>query len=867
MARSTELRVAISGDASKLNKELREVDGRTARTGKSFDRLKGAALGAGTAMAGGLVVGLGASVRAAIEAEKSQARLQAQLKASGISYRDHAKEIDRVIQATSRLSGLDDEDLQDSFTNIVRVTGDVNKSLRLNGLAADFARAKQIGVAKAGEIVGKVAGGNTGILSRYGIKIKEGATASEALAEMQKRFAGQAKAYGKTTEGALDRMKVSGENLAETVGEALAPSLAEAADKVAKFTTEMQTGKGAGGRFVKTLEDIKDAVAPVVRFFKDHPKLIAVAVGAWATYRVASGLALTATRISDFRKAFGKGKGVAAAEGAIAGRTYAASSATAANTTVGRQSARWQRIGGRMGRMMGLGLAAAIPVAIIANRKAIQDAIEAITPDWLDPWKDDQAGSSAPRARGRGLGRSGMSDRAREGDARDPQGSAPSRGQQQRSPGSTRPMAGASRRIAGVAVASTSRATARASHSGGGGAPPLAAFMGQKFGLRFTDGWRPQNAGYGAANSWHKRGSPSRPGAIDQVGSNAAMQAALAWAQANISGLAEAMIHDAGSGFHLHLGGPGVMNWNGSGGGTGVGTTGGGGSSRGSTGSTGSAGGSRGAVGATPRRTGPTVAGTIRATQRTAAARARADAQKAREFRATEAQTTQYDLDLASIDVREAAGGPTDVTRFERAFALRQRADKIRKALKKKGVRRATRLRLTQELAQITGDMRDLAPEAPEAAEAAAAPEMAPPPTAGDWIDAEIAQASLTAGTDDDKASLAKLVDLRRQQLADAEASLDPRLVTEAAGNLKSATDALDALRGSLDDVTRGLAEEMKSLTAELKRQTDFAESVNTVSRREFGGALTDIISGEIVGRNLQGRRQTAGTGTMVRIP
>jgi hypothetical protein len=118
---------------------------------------------------------------------------------AGISYKAHAKEIDNVIQKTSQLSGLDDEDLQDAFTNIVRVTGDVNKSLKLTGLAADFARAKHIEVAKAGEIVGKVAGGNTGILSRYGIQIDKGATATEALGALQQKFAGQAEAYGKTT--------------------------------------------------------------------------------------------------------------------------------------------------------------------------------------------------------------------------------------------------------------------------------------------------------------------------------------------------------------------------------------------------------------------------------------------------------------------------------------------------------------------------------------------------------------------------------------------------------------------------------------------------------------------------------------------
>ena len=137
--------------------------------------------GVGLAAAAVGAVGLKQAATAAIEAEKSNARMTTQLKASGISFRAHAGEIDRVIQKTSQLAGLDDEDLQDAFTNIVRVTGDVNKSLKLTGLAADFARAKHMDVARAGEIVGKVAGGNTGILARYGIAIDKGASSTEAL--------------------------------------------------------------------------------------------------------------------------------------------------------------------------------------------------------------------------------------------------------------------------------------------------------------------------------------------------------------------------------------------------------------------------------------------------------------------------------------------------------------------------------------------------------------------------------------------------------------------------------------------------------------------------------------------------------------
>ena len=49
-----------------------------------------------------------------------------------------------AIQSQSRLAALDDEELSDSFTTILRVTGDVNRSLELNALAADIARGKQI---------------------------------------------------------------------------------------------------------------------------------------------------------------------------------------------------------------------------------------------------------------------------------------------------------------------------------------------------------------------------------------------------------------------------------------------------------------------------------------------------------------------------------------------------------------------------------------------------------------------------------------------------------------------------------------------------------------------------------------------------
>lgn len=79
-------------------------------------------------------------------------------------------------------------------------------------------------------------------------------------------------------------------------------------------------------------------------------------------------------------------------------------------------------------------------------------------------------------------------------------------------------------------------------------------YLASRFNLRKTSGYRSpaHNAAVGGvANSSHTRGTPSRPGAIDLVGPMGAMQAASRYA-ARFKPI-ENMIHDAGSGLHLHL--------------------------------------------------------------------------------------------------------------------------------------------------------------------------------------------------------------------------------------------------------------------------------------------------------------------------
>lgn len=289
------LNVQITGDArplsvatDKAGRHIGDLEKRGAKMGKAL------AVGfaaAGAAAAGALVVGLKKSVDAAVEAEKSQAKLKAQLAAMDRSYRAHAKEIEAVIQKHSRLAGVDDEDLQDAFTGILRTTGSVKTAMKDLGLVTDIMRAKHIDASKAGAMLSKVHAGNVTALNKMGIAVEpvtaaqdrlkastekatdeqikaakaadKAATGQKGIAELQKRFGGQAEAYGKTAAGAQDRFAVALENVQEKLGAKLLPVLGSVANAVAKFLDGMDRGIGVGGRFAEIARGIGSTIANV----------------------------------------------------------------------------------------------------------------------------------------------------------------------------------------------------------------------------------------------------------------------------------------------------------------------------------------------------------------------------------------------------------------------------------------------------------------------------------------------------------------------------------------------------------------------------------------------------------------------------
>lgn len=118
-----------------------------------------------------------------------------------------------------------DDQLKPALAGLVAITGDYTKAMDLSALAADIARGKNISLQSAADLVGKVAQGNLGTLSRYGIVLGEGATATEALAVLQQKFAGQAEAYGKTTAGSMEIMGLKIGDFREEIGQTMGPAM------------------------------------------------------------------------------------------------------------------------------------------------------------------------------------------------------------------------------------------------------------------------------------------------------------------------------------------------------------------------------------------------------------------------------------------------------------------------------------------------------------------------------------------------------------------------------------------------------------------------------------------------------------------
>jgi hypothetical protein len=246
------------GKAGKATKDFgRTTDSTLGKTTKRLGGLKAAGAGfAGGFIASSVLSNLTTFIDKASESEKVLTQVRQGLRNTGKSWDEYGQQIEKTVRAQSRL-GFDDEELLQSFDRFNRATGDVTKSLRLNSLAMDVARGRNISLEAAATLVTKAAAGQKGALSRLGIQVDKNAKSTDLLRTLTEKYGGSAKAAGNDASTAQDRLAVSVENVQEAIGTLLLPVVGDLADNLAEAAD-------SASLVISNLQDLSKAKIPVI---------------------------------------------------------------------------------------------------------------------------------------------------------------------------------------------------------------------------------------------------------------------------------------------------------------------------------------------------------------------------------------------------------------------------------------------------------------------------------------------------------------------------------------------------------------------------------------------------------------------------
>ncbi|HEV8654489.1 MAG TPA: hypothetical protein VGR85_03135, partial [Candidatus Limnocylindria bacterium] len=270
-----------------LTETQKDIDKQADSFGKSFGRFF-------TAAAVSKAVGvLGDMVQAARDEEAGIARLAGAVDNAGVSWADYGDKIERIIAARGRLAFSDDQ-LRDSLASLTTSTGSITKALKLQLLAIDVARGRHIDLATASDLVGKAANGQIGALRRVGIAISANATAEQALALLQAKYASAGERYAATSQGAADRLANAWGNVQEIVGGAIGgvlPIIASGATIWAGFGKEIHIAAGAVAVFAKAGK----GSIPILTGLRKG--IVALGMGMKAMFLSPIGLAIAAIAI------------------------------------------------------------------------------------------------------------------------------------------------------------------------------------------------------------------------------------------------------------------------------------------------------------------------------------------------------------------------------------------------------------------------------------------------------------------------------------------------------------------------------------------------------------------------------------------
>lgn len=263
------LLVEIFGDASQYQRTLDKAAGNTKKFGA-------AAKIAGGLLVTGLAIGLEQSVKAAMHAETSQARLTQAFRDAHIAMGPLKDDIDKV-EASGRKLGFTDEAQKQALGSLIVSTGNYQQSVTQMAIAMDLARFKSVDLETATKALTMAHAGSLRPLKQLGIDIPKVTTAQDALkastdnhtsaayksalavAKLQDKQAtfanvlttvtgkvhGQGKAFADTAQGQMQIFHAEVQHLEVALGTKLLPAIVAVTQKLNQFIAVMQKIPGS----------------------------------------------------------------------------------------------------------------------------------------------------------------------------------------------------------------------------------------------------------------------------------------------------------------------------------------------------------------------------------------------------------------------------------------------------------------------------------------------------------------------------------------------------------------------------------------------------------------------------------------------
>lgn len=264
------IEIDISLQLDNINRQLDSLKNNAEKQGKELggNIAKGVVIGLAAfeiGKAGFKAIGnaLSEAIAESVQAEKALNLFNQSLANAGNFSEGASLKFQKFAESLQKTTGISD-DLIISNASILASLGRLSGEglERATQAAVDFAATGRVSLEGAFDAIAKAANGNTGALSRYGIKVNENLSSSEkfaaALAQLEQRFGGLAQAQSKTFEGSLNRIQIAFNEVLKSLGSMItkSPALVAVLNEVGNIifkVSERIKELTKNGDFIKTI--------------------------------------------------------------------------------------------------------------------------------------------------------------------------------------------------------------------------------------------------------------------------------------------------------------------------------------------------------------------------------------------------------------------------------------------------------------------------------------------------------------------------------------------------------------------------------------------------------------------------------------